>query len=100
MRKKKIVMMMLALTFILGGCAGNLPQSERSMLIQDNFGLSQEMVTYNQTLDPEAGLKPELVEGHDGRTADISVEGYRDTYREIVDPAEAIEALRHDLMLF
>ena len=99
MRKKKILMMTLALTFILGGCAGNLPQSERSMLIQDNFGLSQEMVKYNQTLDPEAGLMPEVIEGHDGQAADMAVDGYRDSYGVRADPADAVQELRMGLKL-
>ena len=97
---RKTVMMILALTFILAGCAGNLPQSERSMLIQDNFGLSHEMARHNQILDPEAGLKPELMQGLDGQAADMAVDGYRDSYAERVDPAEAAEALRQDLTIF
>jgi len=61
---------MLALSFFLGGCAGNLPEPQRVYYLDDNWGRSVESARFNQTLDPEAGLEVKPVEGLDGRAAD------------------------------
>ena len=92
MRKMMIIILVIimVLLFIMGGCAGNLPQSERSYFLQDNWGMSHETVKYNQTLDPEAGLKPAIVKGHDGRSTNMSVDKYRKTFEERVDPGDQI----------
>ncbi len=76
----------LALAFVLGGCAGNLPKSERAHFLDANHGRSVESVRFNQTLDPEAGFKPDILEGFEGRAADITVDKHRETFEE-KDPA-------------
>lgn len=76
-----------ALVFVLGGCAGNTPRSERMHIVDDHWGRSVESVNFRQTLDPEAGLDEKPVEGFEGRSAGTGVDKHRRTFEERVDPA-------------
>ena len=81
---RKMIMLclglILGLAFVLGGCAGNLPKSERAHFLDANYGRSVESVRFNQTVDPEAGFKPEILEGFDGRASKITVDEHRQTF--------------------
>ena len=88
MRKTTIFYLgvLLALSFILSGCyGGNLPEPQRMYYLQSNWGHSQETAKYRQTLNPEAGLTAEPVEGLDGQSADLAADKYRETFRKEVD---------------
>jgi hypothetical protein len=93
MRKTTIFYLgvLLALSFILSGCYnGNLPEPQRMYYLQNNWGHSQETAKYRQTLNPEAGLTAEPVEGLDGQSADLAVDKYRETFRKEVDVRDLV----------
>jgi hypothetical protein len=88
MRKTTIFYLgvVLVLSFILSGCYnGNLPEPQRMYYLHSNWGQSQETAKYRQTLNPEAGLTAEPVEGLDGESADLARDKYRETFRKEVD---------------
>ena len=93
MRKMTIFYLgvLLVLSFILSGCYnGNLPEPQRMYYLQNNWGQSQETAKYRQTLNPEAGLTAEPVEGLDGQAADLAVDKYRETFRKEVDVRDLV----------
>ena len=96
MRKTTIISIgvLMVLFFFLLGCAGNLQESQRSYYLQDNFGRSLEAAKYRQTLNPEAGLTAEPVEGLEGRSADMAVDKYRESFEEKVDPQQELRYFR------
>ena len=85
---------LMVLFFFLSGCAGNLQESPRSYYLQDNFGRSLETVKYRQTLNPEAGLTAEPMEELEGRSADMAVDKYRQSYEREVDPQQELRDFR------
>ena len=96
MRKTTIFYLgvLLALSFILSGCYnGNLPEPQRIYYLESNWGHSQETAKYRQTLNPEAGLTAEPVEGLDGQSADMAVDKYRETFKKEVDPATQVSPI-------
>ena len=96
MRKMTIFYLgvVLVLSFILSGCYnGNLPEPQRMYYLQNNWGQSQETAKYRQTLNPEAGLTAEPVEGHDGQSAELAVDKYRESFKKEVDPITRVSPL-------
>ncbi|WP_035261343.1 hypothetical protein [Desulfonatronum lacustre] len=81
-----------AVSIMILGCAGNLPESQRVTFLQDNWGRSVQSANSNQTLNPTAGLTREPVEGMDGRTGGLATEKYRRTFsiEKEVDPIDRV----------
>ena len=72
--------MALAIFLTLPGCAGNIPQSERMYVLEDNWGRSVKTANRNQTLNPTAGLTQEPVVGADGNITVHVLEKHRETF--------------------
>ncbi|SDB29069.1 hypothetical protein SAMN05660653_01391 [Desulfonatronum thiosulfatophilum] len=77
--------LLLAISTMIWGCAGNLPESQRIYYLQDNWGRSVQTANYNQTLNPTAGLTKAPVEGIDPKAAAHSVERYRESFKDGVE---------------
>ena len=79
----KILVKVLAALFIfivISGCAGNIPEAERMDYIDANWGKSFEAAKNNQILNPQASENLAPVEGIDGETTNIIMEGYRNSF--------------------
>lgn len=90
MFKTNIILIALAavLSVMVWGCAGNLPESDRTKMVDMNWGKSFESAKNNQILNPEAGMEPEPVLGLDGEAAGYNMKNYRDAFKE-APPAKA-----------
>lgn len=53
----------------------------RSILQRDTFGEAFRSAKADQILNPKAGTAPEPVEGADGRTVELSLDKYRDSFK-------------------
>ena len=76
-----LIGLLLGLSVMFLGCAGNLPQTERADVIDTHYGKSLETAKNDQILNPEAG-EPTPVEGFDGKAANAQVEKYREVLKE------------------
>ncbi len=88
MFKNNIILIALTavLSVMLWGCAGNLPKSQRTKMIDMNWGKSFESAKNNQILNPEAGMEPEPVVGLDGEAAGYNMKKYRDAFKKAEPP--------------
>jgi hypothetical protein len=68
---------LVAISMVLWGCAGNLPQPERADIMDMHHGKSFESAKNEQILNPEAGKEPTPVEGFDGVAANDQMNKYR-----------------------
>jgi len=75
MRTVAYLVIVLSTVFLISGCAG------RSRL-EENYGASVKLSTFNQILDPDAEKKLEPVTGMDGIAAQISIERYRKSFEQ------------------
>ena len=81
---------LLGLSFILCGCAGNLPENKRIRHVDEHWGYSYESIKLRQTLNPEAGVDGRAVKGLDGRAAVLGLEAYRETFEKRTEPTEEL----------
>ena len=72
-----IGVLLVALSIMSWGCAGDLPQAQRKDTIDMNFRKSVESAQLSQTLNPEAGTEPTPVVGLDGKAAAGNMGKYR-----------------------
>ena len=77
-----IIGLLVGLSVMFFGCAGNLPQPERTDVIDAHYGKALETAINDQILNPEAGREPTPVEGFDGRAANAQMDKYRETLKE------------------
>jgi hypothetical protein len=68
----------VGLSIMLWGCAGNMPEAQRTDILESHQGKSFESANHNQILNPEAGKEPTPVVGFDGKAAEANVEKYRE----------------------
>jgi hypothetical protein len=78
LKNHMILIGVIGLSIMFLGCAGNLPQAERTEVLNMNWGKSFESAKHNQILNPEAGKEPTPVVGFDGKAAAANVEKYRE----------------------
>ena len=71
----KAVLGMSLMLFILTGCVTSPPPR-----LDAKFGEALEMAKAQQTLNPDASLNTEPVEGIDGPAADAGFDNYRDSF--------------------
>ena len=77
MKKTFFVLINLpAIVMLLGGCA--LFESR----LEKDYGNSQKLAIVNQTLNPEAEKNLEPVYGIDGKTSNIIVESFQESFEE------------------
>jgi hypothetical protein len=72
-----IGVLLVALSIMSWGCAGDLPQAQRQDTLDMNFRKSVESAQLSQTLNPEAGTEPTPVVGLDGKAAAGNMGKYR-----------------------
>ena len=72
-----VIGVMVGLSIMLWGCAGNMPEAQRTDILESHQGKSFESAQHNQILNPEAGKEPTPVVGFDGKAAEANVEKYR-----------------------
>jgi hypothetical protein len=72
-----IGVLLVALSIISWGCAGDLPQARRKDTLDMNRSKSVESAQLSQTLNPEAGTEPTPVVGLDGKAAAGNMGKYR-----------------------
>jgi hypothetical protein len=72
-----VIGVMVGLSIMLWGCAGNMPQAQRTDIFESHQGKSFESAQHNQILNPEAGKEPTPVVGFDGKAAEANMEKYR-----------------------
>ena len=84
MLKGKMIVIVLLVMFSvsLWGCAGNIPEAQRSDYLNMNFGKSGESAKNNQILDPEAGKNLEPVVGLNGEAAEHGVDKYKKSFEK------------------
>ena len=66
----------------LWGCAGNIPEAQRTDYLNMNFGKSLETAKNNQILNPDAGKNLEPVVGLNGEAAEQGVDKYKESFKE------------------
>jgi len=67
----------VGLSIMLWGCAGNMPEAQRTDILESHHGKPFESAQHNQILNPEAGKEPTPVVGFDGKAAEANMEKYR-----------------------
>jgi hypothetical protein len=72
-----IGVLLVALSIMSWGCAGDLPQARRKDTLDMNRSKSVESAQLSQTLNPEAGTEPTPVVGLDGKAAAGNMGKYR-----------------------
>ena len=72
-----VIGVMVGLSIMLWGCAGNMPEAQRTDILESHQGKPFESAQHNQTLNPEAGKEPTPVVGLDGKAAAANMEKYR-----------------------
>lgn len=77
-----LIGLLVGLSVMFLGCAGNLPQTERADVLDAHYGKSLETAKNDQILNPEAGKEPTPVEGFDGKSAKAQMEKYRKVLKE------------------
>jgi hypothetical protein len=77
-----LIGLLLGLSVMFLGCAGNLPQTQRADVVDASQGKSLETAKNSQILNPEAGKEPTPVEGFDGVAANSQMEKYRKALKE------------------
>ena len=76
------------MALVLGGCVAKAPQWEAQ------FGESFNTTKAQQTINPEASLITEPVEGIDGRPATAAVDNY---YKSFVAPPDPVNVFSIDV---
>jgi hypothetical protein len=72
-----IGVLLVALSIMSWGCAGDLPQAQRKDTLDMNWSKSVKSAALSQTLNPEAGTEPTPVVGLDGQAAAGNMGKYR-----------------------
>ena len=87
-----LIGLLVGLSVMFLGCAGNLPQTQRADVVDAHYGKSMETAANDQILNPEAGKEPTPVEGFDGKSADTQMEKYREALKEVkeVEPTVGV----------
>ncbi len=86
-----LIGMVAVLSIMLWGCAGNLPDTQRTEALDMNWGKSYESAKNNQILNPEAGKNLDPVVGLDGEAAGHSMKKYKESFKkEIPAPTTTI----------
>ena len=84
-----LIGLLVGLSVMFLGCAGNLPETQRADYIK-YYGKSIETARNNQILNPEAGKEPTPVEGFDGKAANAQVEKYRKALTEEQEVSQSV----------
>jgi len=78
-----ILIVVLAMFSVsLWGCAGNVPEAQRTDYLNMNYGKSFESAKNNQILNPDAGKNLEPVVGLNGEAAEQGVDKYKKSFEE------------------
>jgi hypothetical protein len=78
----KLAGILAIVSFILMGCAGNLPEPERFRILSSQWGRSFESAKRNQILNPEAAGNQDPVVGLDGPATETTVDRYRKSFEQ------------------
>ncbi len=85
-----IGVLLVALSIMSWGCAGDLPQAQRKDTIDMNWSKSVESAALSQTLNPEAGTEPTPVVGLDGQAAAGNMGKYRKMLKQEVKVRQSV----------
>jgi len=78
-----ILIVVLAMFSVsLWGCAGNVPEAQRTDYLNMNYGKSFESAKNNQILNPDAGKNLEPVVGLNGEAAEQGVDKYKKSFEK------------------
>jgi hypothetical protein len=94
-----LIVLLGILSIMVWGCAGNLPQAERTDLFDSHQGKSFESAMSEQVLNPEAGKELAPIVGFDGKAAAANMEKYREVLRR-AEKAEETAGVGLQLMPF
>ena len=75
MKRLAIVIGVLAGSALLGGCSDT-----RQTRLDSDFGTSHRLSVFNQSLNPDADMNLEPVEGLDGQAAMKNMNKYKDSF--------------------
>ncbi len=90
LKHKMLIGLLLGLSVMFLGCAGNLPQTQRADVLDAHYGKSLETAKNDQVLNPEAGKEPTPVEGFDGKAANAQIEKYRKALTEEQEVSQSV----------
>jgi hypothetical protein len=76
-----LIGVLVGLSMMVWGCAGNLPQAQRADIFDQHQGTSFESAMSKQVLNPEAGKEPVPAVGFDGEAAAANMQKYRDVLK-------------------
>jgi len=80
MMKQLSIAFFIAAFLICTGCAGKYPYQEESEL-DKNWGKSFQFVKENQIANPDAGQNLEPVTGMDGKSAEVVIDQYHESFK-------------------
>ena len=83
LKSNMIMIVVLAMFSVsLWGCAGNVPEAQRTDYLNMNYGKSFKSAKNNQILNPDAGNNLEPVVGLNGEAAENGVDKYKKSFEK------------------
>lgn len=89
MNRQRIIVLLIALSFLSVGCAGLEEQKvtlDPPTRLEMDYGTSFNLMKFNQIANPEAEKNLEPVTGLDGQAAKATVDKYRKDFEQPAEP--------------